>query len=191
MRCLYSAISLQKDTRVSMDVESAWDAGYTGKGVLVAVVDDGVHMNHPDLRSNFVSTYFFTYCGQTVLSQMLTCLPHSQGTKVNIQHPSEERGYFRNGVHLFFLIKQTRLRLLVTLLYTFHPLSSKTKLNSLAREGIFFSYVVIQFFSEGNVFVAPQFCNAHPVLHIKVTLLGVCSRAHSEKTKLFFNKCTK
>ena len=60
-----------------MDVESAWDAGYTGRGVLVAVVDDGVNMNHPDLRSNFVSTYFCTYCGQTVLSQMLTCLPHS------------------------------------------------------------------------------------------------------------------
>ena len=37
-----------------MNVESAWVAGYTGKGVLVAVVDDGVNMNHPDL-SNFVS----------------------------------------------------------------------------------------------------------------------------------------
>lgn len=39
-----------------MGVESAWNAGYTGKGVFVAVVDDGVNMNHPDLRSNFVST---------------------------------------------------------------------------------------------------------------------------------------
>ena len=38
-----------------MNVESAWRAGYTGKGVLVAVVDDGVNMNHTDLKSNFVS----------------------------------------------------------------------------------------------------------------------------------------
>ena len=38
-----------------MNVKSAWRAGYTGKGVLVAVVDDGVNMNHPDLTSNFVS----------------------------------------------------------------------------------------------------------------------------------------
>ena len=38
-----------------MNVKSAWRAGYTGRGVLVAVVDDGVNMNHPDLVSNFVS----------------------------------------------------------------------------------------------------------------------------------------
>ncbi|PFX28201.1 Proprotein convertase subtilisin/kexin type 6 [Stylophora pistillata] len=36
-----------------MGVKSAWRSGYTGEGVLVAVVDDGVNMNHPDLRSNF------------------------------------------------------------------------------------------------------------------------------------------
>ncbi|XP_078354915.1 uncharacterized protein LOC144639494 isoform X2 [Oculina patagonica] len=42
-----------KDTPVSMNVKSAWQAGYTGKGVLVAVVDDGVNMNHPDLQPNF------------------------------------------------------------------------------------------------------------------------------------------
>ncbi|XP_066023915.1 uncharacterized protein [Pocillopora verrucosa] len=42
-----------KDTYVSMGVKSAWHAGYTGNGILVAVVDDGVNMNHPDLKSNF------------------------------------------------------------------------------------------------------------------------------------------
>lgn len=39
-----------------MGVESTWKAGYTGRGVLVAVVDDGVNMDHPDLSTNFVST---------------------------------------------------------------------------------------------------------------------------------------
>ncbi|PFX13061.1 Proprotein convertase subtilisin/kexin type 6 [Stylophora pistillata] len=42
-----------KSTQPSMNVGAAWRAGYTGKGVLVAVVDDGVNMNHPDLESNF------------------------------------------------------------------------------------------------------------------------------------------
>ena len=85
-----------------MDVESAWDTGYTGKGVLVAVVDDGVNMNHPDLKSNFVSNYIYTHHGQIALSQMLTCLRHSQGTKVNIQHHEEQQGYFCTGVKFYF-----------------------------------------------------------------------------------------
>ena len=38
-----------------MNVKSAWDANYTGKGILVAVVDDGVKIDHPDLRSSMVS----------------------------------------------------------------------------------------------------------------------------------------
>lgn len=45
----------QSDTAVSMNVQSAWQAGFTGKGILVAVVDNGVKIDHPDLKSNFVS----------------------------------------------------------------------------------------------------------------------------------------
>jgi hypothetical protein len=30
----------------------AWSAGYTGKGVIIAVIDTGVDYNHPDLSSN-------------------------------------------------------------------------------------------------------------------------------------------
>ena len=38
-----------------MNVKWAWYLGYTGRGVLVAVVDDGVNMKHTALNSNFVS----------------------------------------------------------------------------------------------------------------------------------------
>lgn len=36
------------------NITSVWKAGYTGKGILVAVVDDGVDGSHPDLRKNYV-----------------------------------------------------------------------------------------------------------------------------------------
>ena len=38
-----------------MNVNEAWKAGYTGKGILVAVVDDGVRIDHADLKSKIVS----------------------------------------------------------------------------------------------------------------------------------------
>ena len=37
-----------------MNVISAWKAGYTGKGITVAVVDDGVDGSHPELKENYV-----------------------------------------------------------------------------------------------------------------------------------------
>ena len=74
-------LNLQKDTAISMNVESAWRAGYTGKGVLVAVVDDGVNMNHADLVSNFVSicisyynfiAFIINYCHNNFLESVNT-----------------------------------------------------------------------------------------------------------------------
>ncbi|MCU0546058.1 MAG: S8 family serine peptidase [Oscillatoriaceae cyanobacterium Prado104] len=35
-----------------LNVAPAWKAGYTGKGVVVAVLDSGVDLGHPDLRNN-------------------------------------------------------------------------------------------------------------------------------------------
>lgn len=38
-----------------MNVAGAWRRGYTGKGVVVSVLDDGIEGEHPDLRPNYVS----------------------------------------------------------------------------------------------------------------------------------------
>ena len=37
----------------NMRVEDAWQAGYTGKGSVVTILDDGLERDHPDLASNF------------------------------------------------------------------------------------------------------------------------------------------
>ena len=37
-----------------MNVYQAWQQGFTGKGIVVAVVDDGLQQSHPDLTDNFV-----------------------------------------------------------------------------------------------------------------------------------------
>ena len=36
-----------------MNVEAAWNLGYTGKGVVVTILDDGIQYNHPDLILNY------------------------------------------------------------------------------------------------------------------------------------------
>lgn len=41
-----------------MNVALAWQKGYTGKGVVVSILDDGIQTNHPDLSQNYVSKSF-------------------------------------------------------------------------------------------------------------------------------------
>ena len=44
---------LNRGGDLDMNVEAAWDMGYSGKGVTVTILDDGVEWNHPDLAANY------------------------------------------------------------------------------------------------------------------------------------------
>ncbi|KAK2853403.1 hypothetical protein Q5P01_006064 [Channa striata] len=39
--------------RSDMNILSAWQRGYTGKNVVVTILDDGIERNHPDLAQNY------------------------------------------------------------------------------------------------------------------------------------------
>ncbi|XP_058630422.1 proprotein convertase subtilisin/kexin type 5 [Onychostoma macrolepis] len=36
-----------------MNIQAAWRRGYTGKGVVVSILDDGIEKQHPDLKQNY------------------------------------------------------------------------------------------------------------------------------------------
>lgn len=35
-------------------MKEAWAQGYTGHGIVVSILDDGIEKNHPDLAGNYV-----------------------------------------------------------------------------------------------------------------------------------------
>lgn len=56
LECLQQAKSSGKrSSGLGMNIPGAWRKGYTGKGVVVTVLDDGIERFHPDLLQNYVS----------------------------------------------------------------------------------------------------------------------------------------
>lgn len=53
---------------VHINVEDAWSLGYTGQGVVIAVVDDGIETTHGDIKDNYVhnASYNFNYDNDNV-----------------------------------------------------------------------------------------------------------------------------
>lgn len=51
---------------LDMNVVPAWREGVTGQGVVVAILDDGLEMDHPDLLANYVSFLSFIYFGSVM-----------------------------------------------------------------------------------------------------------------------------
>ena len=54
------------------NVQDVWNMGYTGEGVVVAVVDNGLEKNHRELEKNFVSA-FLCYKWLSAGFCLLTC----------------------------------------------------------------------------------------------------------------------
>ncbi|XP_076465888.1 furin-like protease kpc-1 isoform X3 [Babylonia areolata] len=44
---------LNRGGGLDMNVMKAWEQGYTGKGVVVTILDDGIEKDHPDLQKNY------------------------------------------------------------------------------------------------------------------------------------------
>ena len=44
-----------------MNISGAWRLGFTGKNVVVTILDDGIEKDHPDLIQNYVSIYIYIY----------------------------------------------------------------------------------------------------------------------------------
>ena len=55
--------------KFDMNIIPAWQKGYTGKGVVVTILDDGIERNHTDLFENYVSTKC-PLCIQTAVFMM-------------------------------------------------------------------------------------------------------------------------
>ena len=48
-----------KHTFPGLSVEGAWKLGYTGKGVVVSIIDDGLDSSHPELQEAYASEYSY------------------------------------------------------------------------------------------------------------------------------------
>uniref|UniRef100_A0AAQ5YZE3 P/Homo B domain-containing protein n=1 Tax=Amphiprion ocellaris TaxID=80972 RepID=A0AAQ5YZE3_AMPOC len=44
---------LYNNNHRDLNAKAAWQLGYTGKGVVVSILDDGIEKNHPDLMQNY------------------------------------------------------------------------------------------------------------------------------------------
>ena len=52
----------------AMNISGAWRLGFTGKDVVVTILDDGIEKDHPDLIQNYVS--------RSIVQCAVSCMLH-------------------------------------------------------------------------------------------------------------------
>ena len=67
-----------RDNGPTYNVLDVWKMGYTGRGVVVGVVDDGLENDHPELEDNYVSTYYPYQTDMYVYPSLPRCLSTSE-----------------------------------------------------------------------------------------------------------------
>jgi subtilisin family serine protease len=72
-----------KNAFVDANLKGAWDLGYTGKGVVIGIVDDGVEGTHEDLKENYNAKLSRSFQGGKILeTQGPVLLKDNHGTSV-------------------------------------------------------------------------------------------------------------
>ncbi|XP_053341402.1 proprotein convertase subtilisin/kexin type 5 [Clarias gariepinus] len=56
-------IRCDQNCTTDMNIRAAWSRGYTGKGVVVSILDDGVETQHPDLKQNYDAQASYDFDG--------------------------------------------------------------------------------------------------------------------------------
>ena len=72
-----------KNSNVSANLKGAWDLGYTGKGVVIGIIDDGVEGTHEDLNDNYSAKLSRSFLnGNISENQGPVLLKNNHGTSV-------------------------------------------------------------------------------------------------------------
>ncbi|KAJ7422427.1 proprotein convertase subtilisin/kexin type 4 isoform X3 [Pitangus sulphuratus] len=53
---------MNNDISPDLNILTAWSRGYTGRGVVLTILDDGLEKDHPDLAANYVTTDLHHRC---------------------------------------------------------------------------------------------------------------------------------
>eukprot|EP01130_Rhizamoeba_saxonica_P005471 TRINITY_DN2189_c1_g1_i1.p1 TRINITY_DN2189_c1_g1~~TRINITY_DN2189_c1_g1_i1.p1 ORF type:complete len:561 (-),score=123.01 TRINITY_DN2189_c1_g1_i1:171-1853(-) len=46
---------------VHINAEKSWELGYSGKGIVIGFIDDGLQFEHPDIFDNYIAKYSWNY----------------------------------------------------------------------------------------------------------------------------------
>lgn len=85
-----------------MNISGAWRLGFTGKNVVVTILDDGIEKDHPDLIQNYVSKHSVVsfFCG--------FCMSACQKKRISRNHKQVQISMDMTMIHNHVMIHQMK-----------------------------------------------------------------------------------